>query len=136
MTQLPHTDYRPQLPQTDYRPQLPQIDYSSQSPKTFLRTSGGHDSNASDFHALSAPHQPRWGKETYLQRLVNKYREDPANHKDVLNVWDESQPRRKGKKKGATYRIGASDIHLLVLGTSSSHSAQSTHSDSTQQEVS
>ncbi|CAI9303875.1 unnamed protein product [Lactuca saligna] len=61
--------------------------------------------------------------ETYLQGLVNKYGEDPANHKDDVDVWDESQPRRKGKKKGATYRVGASDIHFLVLRTPSSQSA-------------
>ncbi|CAI9281133.1 unnamed protein product [Lactuca saligna] len=70
--------------------------------------------------------------EGYLQGLVNKFGENPSNRKDDIDVWEESQLRRKGKKKGDIYGIGASDIHFLVLGTPSS---QSTQSDSTQQEV-
>ncbi|KAL7595059.1 uncharacterized protein LOC128128758 [Lactuca sativa] len=73
--------------------------------------------------------------EGYLHGLVNKFGEDPSNRKDDVDVWEESQLRRKGKKKGAIYGIGASDIHFLVLGTPSSQSTQSTQSDSTQQEV-
>ncbi|CAI9260923.1 unnamed protein product [Lactuca saligna] len=72
--------------------------------------------------------------EGYLQGLVNKFGEDPSNRKDDVDVWEESQLRRKGKKKGAIYGIGASDMHFLVLGTPSSQSTQSTQSDSTQQE--
>ena len=67
--------------------------------------------------------------------MVNKFGEDPSNRKDDVDVWEETQLRRKGKKKGAIYGIGASDIHFLVLGTPSSQSTQSTQSDSTQQEV-
>ncbi|CAI9270167.1 unnamed protein product [Lactuca saligna] len=73
--------------------------------------------------------------EGYLQGLVNKFGEDPSNRKDDVDVWEESQLRRKGKKKGAIYGIGASDIHFLVLVTPSSQSTQSTQSDNTQQEV-
>ncbi|CAH1450857.1 unnamed protein product [Lactuca virosa] len=74
-------------------------------------------------------------QEAYLQGLVNKFGEDPSNRKDDVGVWEESQLRRKGKKKGAIYGIGASDIYFLVLGTPSSQSTQSTQSDSMQQEV-
>ncbi|XP_052625973.1 uncharacterized protein LOC111907334 [Lactuca sativa] len=73
--------------------------------------------------------------EGYLHGLVNKFGEDPSNRKDDVDVWEETQLRRKGKKKGAIYGIGASDIHFLVLGTPSSQSTQSTQSTSTQQEV-
>ncbi|CAH1414650.1 unnamed protein product [Lactuca virosa] len=74
-------------------------------------------------------------QEAYMHGLVNKFGEDPSNRKDDVDVWEESQLRRKGKKKGAIYGIGASDIHFLVLGTPSSQSTPSTQSDSTQQEV-
>ncbi|CAI9276426.1 unnamed protein product [Lactuca saligna] len=79
--------------------------------------------------------QHRRKLEGYLQGLVNKFGEGPSNRKDDVDVWEESQLRRKGKKKGAIYGKGASDIHFLVLGTPSSQSTQSTQSDSTQQEV-
>ncbi|CAI9289725.1 unnamed protein product [Lactuca saligna] len=75
------------------------------------------------------------GEEAYLQELVKKYGEDPSNHKDVAGVWEETQLRRKGKKKGDIYGIGASDIHFVVSRTPSSQSTLSTQSDSTQQEV-
>ncbi|CAH1435739.1 unnamed protein product [Lactuca virosa] len=74
-------------------------------------------------------------QEAYLQGLVNKYGEDPANHKDDVDVWEERQLRRKGKKKGAAYGIGASDIRFLVPETPSCQSTRSTQSDNTQQEV-
>ncbi|CAI9284878.1 unnamed protein product [Lactuca saligna] len=70
--------------------------------------------------------------EVYLHEMVKKYGEDSSNHKDDAEVWEETQLRRKGKKKGDIYGIGASDIHFVISGTSSS---QSTQSDSTQQEV-
>ncbi|CAI9275766.1 unnamed protein product [Lactuca saligna] len=70
--------------------------------------------------------------EAYLQGLVKKYGEDPSNHKDDTGVWEETQIKRKGKKKGDIYGIGASYIHFLVSGSPSS---ESTQSDSTQQEV-
>ncbi|CAH1441138.1 unnamed protein product [Lactuca virosa] len=53
-------------------------------------------------------------QEAYLQGLVNKFGEDPAKRKDDVDVWEESQLRRKGKRKGAIYGIGASNMHFLV----------------------
>ncbi|CAH1433338.1 unnamed protein product [Lactuca virosa] len=71
-------------------------------------------------------------QEAYLQALVKKYGEDSSNRKDDAGVWEETQLRRNGKKKGDIYDIGASDIHFVISGTPS---FQSTQSDSTQQEV-
>ncbi|CAI9293574.1 unnamed protein product [Lactuca saligna] len=71
-------------------------------------------------------------QEMYLQEMAKKHGEDSSNHKDDARVWEEIQLRRKGKKKGDIYGIGASDIHFEITGTPSS---QSTQSDSTQQEV-
>ncbi|CAI9279566.1 unnamed protein product [Lactuca saligna] len=71
-------------------------------------------------------------QEMYLQEMAKKHGEDSSNHKDDARVWEEIQLRRKGKKKGDIYGIGASDIHFVITGTPSS---QSTQSDSTQQEV-
>ncbi|CAH1429192.1 unnamed protein product [Lactuca virosa] len=51
---------------------------------------------------------------------------------DNDTVLEETQLRRKEKKKGDIYGIGASDTHFVIYGTPSS---QSTQSDSTQQEV-
>ncbi|CAI9288082.1 unnamed protein product [Lactuca saligna] len=50
------------------------------------------------------------------QEMAQKHREDSSNHKDDARVWEEIQLRRKGKKKGDIYGIGASDIHFVKLG--------------------
>ncbi|CAH1451469.1 unnamed protein product [Lactuca virosa] len=64
-------------------------------------------------------------KDAYLEGLVMKYGEDPANHRHDAEVWVESQIRRTGgKKKGLIYGIGASDANFVVSGITSSESTR------------
>ncbi|CAH1416669.1 unnamed protein product [Lactuca virosa] len=76
-------------------------------------------------------------KDAYLEGLVMKYGEDPANHRYDAEVWVESQIQRTGgKKKGHIYGIGASDANFVVSGITSSESTRSTQSNNnTQEEV-
>ncbi|CAH1422918.1 unnamed protein product [Lactuca virosa] len=106
----------------------------------FMKTHGTAESKKRDFEGNHenleyCSQTAKEAQEAYLQGLVNKYGEDLANHKDDVDVWEESQLRRKGKKNGATYGIGASDICFLVSETPSSQYTHSTQSESTQQEV-
>ncbi|XP_042751516.2 autonomous transposable element EN-1 mosaic protein [Lactuca sativa] len=76
-------------------------------------------------------------KDAYLEGLVMKYGEDPANHRHDAQVWVESQIRRTGgKKKGHIYGIGALDANVVVSRITSSESTRSTQSNNnTQEEV-